>query len=94
MLTEGYDYVLSEKLVCQDAVEQHFAHQRRAGGANHNPTAAEYLRSEKKFSVLREMQLPSKSGNCRGGVLASKTLAIDDTTIAKSRKDSIKLKKS
>lgn len=85
LLSEGYNYIKTEKLVCQDNLEQHFAHQRQAGGTNRAPTSASYINNEKRFSVLREMQLPSRSGNCRGGVISAPR-KVDNTKLPTGKK--------
>ena len=55
LLAEGSEYVLSEKLGCQDVVEQHLAHKRRAGGSNHNPTDSEKVRKGQKSFFTQHM---------------------------------------
>lgn len=66
--------------MCQDNVEQYFAQQRRSCGTNQAPTLADYMNTERNMSVVREVQLPSKRGNCRGGVAKVK-LQIDNTPL-------------
>ena len=84
LLSQGYSYVLTEKILCQDNVEQYFGLQRRSCGTNQAPTLADYTNNERKMSVVREIQLPTKRGNCRGGV-AKQTLEIDSTPLPTKR---------
>lgn len=64
LLSEGYDYILSQKLVCQDAVEQFFANHRQACGANSAPTLADVVNNTHLFKVAAEVSV-SKGRNCK-----------------------------
>ena len=40
---EGYQFLLTDKLLCQDSLEQYFGHQRGGTGSNNAPTMSEYV---------------------------------------------------
>ena len=80
LLQEGYKYVLSEKLLCQDSVEQYFAAQRQCGGSVNAPTTSAYLNQAVVMKTTKQVSLPVRTGNCRGGVgTNTKALSVDDT---------------
>ena len=79
-------YILSERLLCQDNIEQYFASQRSRGGTNNSLTASSYSLNERNLSITRDLQIPSTSGNCRGGVLKAVPTKVDNTTLPKKRK--------
>ena len=87
LLNEGYEYVLTEKLTCQDNLEQNFAHQRAAGGTNHNPTVGEFQRNQLVNEACRTLALPSRKGNCRGGVQRV-TIDVDETPLKRRKRGS------
>ena len=83
--TEGYKYVLSEKLVCQDSAEQLFASQRAAGGASNSPTVDSFQRSLLVRETTKAVAPMPRKGNCRGGV-ARTEVAVDETPLKKKGK--------
>ena len=85
LLSEGYKYILSEKLVCQDPLEQLFAAQRGAGGSNHNPTLEEFNRALLVRENTKAVGINPRRGNCRGGVKET-TIEIDETPLHKRPK--------
>ena len=88
LLTKGYQYVLTEKIACQDNLEHLFAHQRYSGGTNSNPTVGEFQRNILVREACKSVALPSKRGNCRGGVQAQK-ITVDNTPLRKRKSNKI-----
>ena len=85
LLSEGCKYILSEKLVCQDPLEQLFAAQRGADGSNRNPTLEEFNRALLVREHTKAVDIDPKRRNCRGGVKGT-TIEIDETTLHKQPK--------
>lgn len=63
LLREGYSFVLTEKLLCQDPLEQFFGHQRDATGSNNNPSMEQVLSYNRLHAVTKSMEV-ELSGNC------------------------------
>ena len=85
LLSEGYEYVLSEKRMCQDPLEQFFASQRSAVGSNHNPTVGEFNRALLVKENTKAISITSKRGNCRGSAQPS-TVVVDETPLRKRQR--------
>ena len=63
LLEEGYDFILSEKILCQDPLEQYFSKQRDSTGSNNNPTMAQVLNYNRLHNVCQSVEV-ELSGNC------------------------------
>jgi hypothetical protein len=63
LLSEGYQYLLTEKMLCQDPLEQFFAKQRDGTGSNNAPTVAQVLNFNRVHSVTRSIEYDLKTGN-------------------------------
>ena len=63
LLDEGYSFVLSQKLVCQDEVEEFFAKQRHACGANSAPSFSDVVNNTHIMKVAQSTSV-SKGTNC------------------------------
>lgn len=63
LLEEGHDQVLSEHIVCQDALEQYFARQRDSTRGNNNPNMKEFSDNSLLFSVVKQATSGSRSQN-------------------------------
>ena len=61
----GVKMVLSEKF-SQDPLEEHFAKQRRSGGANENPTLYQFGNQELALNVMKSGLITDLRGNTRG----------------------------
>lgn len=83
-LLSEQDYVLSERLTCQDGLEQYFSRQRAAGGSNHNPTTRQFLHSGQMQAVVKELGMDTKKGNCRR--VSTKVSKIDCTKLQRRLK--------
>lgn len=79
--------MLSERLLCQDQVEQYFASQRQRGGSNNAPTTNTYLKQAVVMKTTKAVSLPVKTGNCRGGLSrATDNQTIDDSPMVVHKK--------
>lgn len=83
LLQEGYKYVLSEHLTCQDAVEQYFAKQRDATGGNNAPNTKEFLTNNILFQVTKQTAIAPSTGNTN---TETGPIEIDDTPLPKKKK--------
>ena len=63
LLAEGYEFILSEKLLCQDPLEQYFSKQRNSTGGNNNPSMAEVVGYNRLHNVCQSVEVDLK-GNC------------------------------
>ena len=59
LLAEGYEFILSEKLLCQDSLEQYFSKQRYSTGGNNNPSMVEVVDYNRLDNVCQSVK-----GNC------------------------------
>ena len=62
LLAEGYEFILSEKLLCQDSHEQYFSKQCYSTGGNNNPSMVEVV-DYNRLDVCQSVELDLK-GNC------------------------------
>ena len=67
LLVEGHEYVSSEKLLCQDDLEQHFSDQQSTAGHNRAPTVGQLLKATLAGEVAKDVDLPALE-NSRGRV--------------------------
>ena len=65
MLSEGFDFVLTERF-CQDDVEEYFGYQRAQGRRSDNTTATEFGYNYLKIATLRDVAPQSVEGNVSG----------------------------
>ena len=56
LLAEGYKYILTEKLLCQDPLEQLFGQQRNATGSNNNPSMEQVLSFNRLHAVTKSVE--------------------------------------
>ena len=63
LIDEGYEFVLSERLVCQDSLEQHFSHTRASCGSNSMPTLNNVYQIDNIQAVARNIRLTTTKGN-------------------------------
>ena len=83
LFDEGYQYILSEHLLCQDTLEQYFSHQRHRTGSNNNPTMAEFLNNSLLLNTTKQVALAPKRGNTTS---QSSAIKIDSTPVPKRKK--------
>lgn len=85
LLNEGHSQILSEHLVCQDALEQYFGRQRDSVGGNCNPSMKEFLNNSLIFSVVKQ----AKSSTTRNGntTASRQEWEIDDSPLPRKRKN-------
>ena len=83
---------MSNRLCCQDKLEQFFGNQRQKGGTNDNPTVRQFQYNTSALRVARSMALAPVNGNCRR---QRKTkigeLEVDNTPLSKRPRKVIKL---
>lgn len=63
LLHEGYEFLLTEKMVCQDPTEQYFGRVRNSTGSNHAPTMAQFNTYTRVHAVTKSAQTELKNGN-------------------------------
>jgi hypothetical protein len=56
--------VLSNRLCCQDLLEQFFGKQRQQGGTNDNPTVRQFEYNTSALRVVNSVALAPVRGNC------------------------------
>ena len=61
---EGYQFLLTDKLLCQDSLEQYFGHQRGGTGSNNAPTMSEYVISSRLITITQKSKAGIAQGNC------------------------------
>lgn len=66
LLSEGYQFVVSKKLVCQDIVEQFFARHRQSCGGNSAPTLHDMINNTHLFRMAKHVEI-SKNTNSESG---------------------------
>ena len=84
LLQEGYQFILSERLVCQDSVENFFGKQRQALGGNNAPTVAQVQQSNRIFSVTHAAETAIRRGNVR--LHKEDNCGLDDTPLPKRKR--------
>lgn len=62
-ISQGYSYVLTGQIKCQDNGEQFFSSQRRSCSTNQALTLADYATNKRRCQSMREPQQPTKRGN-------------------------------
>ena len=67
LLAEGYSFILTEKLLCQDPTEQYFSRVRNSTGSNNAPTMAQFNSFTRLHSVTKSAQRDLKTGNTTTG---------------------------
>ena len=87
LLSAGYEYILTEKLLCQDPVEQYFSQQRNATGSNNAPTMAEFLNYNRLHSVAKSAAT-SLQGNCSTGP-KSKAITVTNEPVPKRKRKTV-----
>lgn len=63
LLEEGYDFILTEKVFCQDPIKQYFSRQRDGTGHNNNPTMSQVLSYNRLHTVCQSAEI-ALNGNC------------------------------
>lgn len=63
LLGEGYQFLLTEKFLCQDPLEQYFAKQRAATGSNNNPSMSQVVGYNRLHAVCQSVEV-DLGGNC------------------------------
>ena len=84
LLNDGFNYVLTEKVLCQDNLEQYFASHRAATGSNNAPTLKEVHNNTRLMSVVGEVTTPIHRGNCT--VAMKQPISISDEPLAKRKR--------
>ena len=64
LLNNGFNYVLTEKVLCQDNLKQYVASHRAATGSNNAPTLKEVLNKTRLMTDVWEVATPIQRGNC------------------------------
>ena len=62
--SKGYQFLLTNKLLCQDSLEQYFGHQRGGTGSNNAPTMSEYVISSRLIAITQKAEAGIAKGNC------------------------------
>ena len=62
----GVDSLLSNRLCCQDLLEQFFGKQRQRGATNDNPNVQQFECNTSAIQVASSIALAPVHGNCRG----------------------------
>ena len=68
----GVKSVLSNRLCCQDQLEQFFGKQRQRGGTNDNPNITQFENNTSAIRVADSVVLSSSHGNCQRRTKRSK----------------------
>ena len=59
-IVNHFQFLLTDKLLCQDSLEQYFGHQRGGTGSNNAPTMSEYIHLASLLSLRRPRQASPK----------------------------------
>jgi hypothetical protein len=84
LLREGFRFILTEKLLCQDSLEQYFSKQRAGTGSNNAPSMAQFLSFNRLHTVTREVETDIARGNCTR--LSKGNMIINDTPLPKRKR--------
>ena len=88
LLQEGYEFLLTEKMLCQDPTEQCFSRVRNSTGSNHAPTMKQFNLFTRVHAVTKSAQAQLNNGNT---TRAEKTkLMVNDQPLAKRARKPLK----
>ena len=81
---EGYQILLTNKLLCQDSLEQYFGHQRGGTGSNNAPTMSEYVNSSRLITITQKVEAGIAKGNCTQ--LSKDVIIINNESLPKRKR--------
>ena len=84
LLNEGYQFLLTEKLLCQDSLEQYFGHQLAGTGSNNAPTMSKFVNSSRLITITQEAEAGIAKGNCTR--LSKDVMIINDEPLPKRKR--------
>ena len=81
-----FQFLLTDKLLCQDSLEQYFGHQRGGTGSNNAPTMSEYVNSSRLITntITQKVEAGIAKGNCTQ--LSKDVIIINDEPLPKRKR--------